>query len=166
MAASTNAERQRRHRRHKAGDHSLCDPRRCPETTTGAVTPTVTDTVRHGRGVRGAQLWREEGGDKLTGGRRMLLDEACRIVDRLDRLDGILAGDPGEWMRFRVSEDGSEVTVTLDRALAEARQQAVALKQIVSELRASGSSDKPATGGSVLDQLAARRAARLANATG
>lgn len=86
-------------------------------------------------------------------------------MDRLDRLDGILKGDPGEWMRFRVSEDGAEVTVTLDRALAESRQQAVALKQIVAELR-QGAAAPPETGGSVLDQLAARRAARLADATG
>lgn len=33
-------ERKRRERAHKAGDHSLCDPDRCP-----AVTPSVTTTV-------------------------------------------------------------------------------------------------------------------------
>lgn len=96
----------------------------------------------------------------------MVLEEACRIVDRLDRLDGILSGDPGEWMRFRVSEDGTEVTVSIDKALAEARQQQVALKQLAAELRASGGAAKPATGGGILDQLAARRKARLADASG
>lgn len=100
-------------------------------------------------------------GDELTGAQRALAEEACRIVGRLDRLDGILAGEPGEWMRFRSNGDGTEVTVTLDRALAEARAQAVALKQIVAELRQSAAKvvapSKP-EGGS--DDLAARRAAR------
>ena len=60
-------------------------------------------------------------------------------------------------------DDGSTVEVIVDKALAEARQQATALKQIVGELRQSAGAEKPATGGSVLDQLAARRAARVAN---
>lgn len=165
MADATNAERQRRHRRHKAGDHSLCDPARCPDAKAVTVTPAITRPAGRVLGDRGARLWQEEGGDKLTGGRRVLLEEACRTVDRLDRLDAILNGGSGEWMRFRVSEDGTEVTVTLDRALAEARQQATALKQIVAELR-QGAAVEPETGGSVIDQLAARRAQRLANSAG
>lgn len=97
----------------------------------------------------------------------MLLEEACRIADRLDKLEAILSGSDEGWMRFRTNDDGSEVTVTLDRALAESRAQAVALKQIVAEIRQSAAGGKPATKeGSALDQLAARRAARLANTAG
>lgn len=125
----------------------------------------VTPDQTTGFGNRGTRLWREEGGEALTGARRMLLEEACRTVDRLDRLDSILAGDPGEWMRFRVSEGGTEVTVTIDRALAEARQQAIALAQILTKFR-QGSDAKPATGGGILDQLAAKRAQRRANPAG
>ncbi|MEV0726016.1 hypothetical protein AB0I37_24960 [Micromonospora purpureochromogenes] len=161
----TDAERQRRYRAHKRGDHSLCGLTRDCSTATVTVTPPVTAVTRDAES-RGARIWREEGGAALTGARRALLEEACRLADRLDRLDAILAGDRGEWMRFQVSEDGADVTVTLDKALAEARQQAVALKQLVGELRQGGAVDKPATGGSVLDQLAARRAQRLANPAG
>jgi hypothetical protein len=116
-------------------------------------------------------------GAELRPAERVLLEEACRTADRLDRLDAILAGDPGEWMRFRVSEDGAEVTVTLDRALAEARQQQLALRALVAELRqAQGSAGKPTAptaqprGGSgvpagvtsLADRIAAKRGTQTA----
>lgn len=144
---ATDAERARRYRRHRKGDHTLCDPSRCDGTTpvTDSVTPRPARP--RGMGARAARMWREEDGDTLTGGQRALLEEACRIVDRLDRLDAILDGDPGEWLRFRVSEDGSEVTVTVDRALDQARQQAAVLKQIIGELRQAGAGKQAGQGG-------------------
>ncbi|PWR08586.1 hypothetical protein DKT68_15330 [Micromonospora acroterricola] len=66
---------------------------------------------------------------------RVILEEACRIADRLDTLDQVLSGDASGWMRLKQSQDGSEVTVTLDNALSEARQQANVLKQLVASLR-------------------------------
>lgn len=161
LVTLSNADRARRYRRHKKDDHSLCGAHCKTEKAASRVTRAVTQ-----RGDRSRRLWREEKGDELTGSRRTLLEEACRITDRLDRLDAILSGDAGEWMRFTVSDDGAEVTVTLDKALAESRQQAVALKQLLTELRQSAGVAKPETGGSALDQLAAKRAARLANASG
>lgn len=152
---STNAERQRRYRRHKAGDHTLCDPSRCSGTAPSAVTSPVTSDV-----TRGQRLWRDERGDSLTGGRRALLEEACRIADRLDRLDAILRGDAAAWMTVRVGDES--MTVVVDKVLAEARQQAAVLKQILAEIR-QGAANKPESGGSVIDQLAARRAARRAS---
>lgn len=104
-------------------------------------------------------------GDKLDASKRVLLEEACRIADRLDKLDALLVGDAAAWFRFSVDESGTEVTVIVDKVLSEARQQAVALKQLISELR-QGAAAEPASGGSVLDQLAARREARIANASG
>lgn len=113
-------------------------------------------------------MWTDLGGAQLTGAHRVLAEEACRIADRLDRLDEVLTGPGTAWMRFRVAEGDTEVTVVVDRALSEARQQAVALKAIVSELRqAAGSARQPTKGGGgVLDQLASRRAARIAGAEG
>jgi len=135
---------------------------------------TVTNPVTHvtggdpydGLASRGRRLWREMDGDTRTGADKVLVEEACRLADRLDRLDAIVNGDPGEWMRFRVSEDGAEVTVTLDKALDQARQYAVALTQVLAKLNQGKSEGKPETGGSILDQLAARRAQRLANPAG
>jgi hypothetical protein len=94
------------------------------------------------------------------------MEEACRIADRLDRLDALLTGEADAWLSFKINDDGAEVTVVVDKALSEARQQAAVLKQIFAELRQKTGAAAAASGGSVLDQLAARRAARLADATG
>lgn len=161
MADNTNAERQRRHRRHKGGDHSLCDPKRCDDV----VTPVVTRPPDRRLGPRGRRLWEDEGGDGLTGIRRNVLEEACRLVDRLDRLDAIVNGRDRSWLTLELDDDG-QVTVVVDKLLSESRQQQLALKQLAGEIRAGGGAVKPATGGSILDQLAARRAQRLANPAG
>ncbi|MGN9802052.1 hypothetical protein [Micromonospora sp. L32] len=116
-------------------------------------------------GARGARLWEEEGGDSLTGARRVVLEEACRLVDRLDRLDAIVNGRDRAWLTLE-TDDAGGITVVVDKLLSEGRQQQLALKQLAGELRAGGGAAKPATGGSILDQLAARRATRLANPAG
>lgn len=92
-----------------------------------------------------------------------LLLEACRIADRLDTMDRQLLGKGEAWLRFRHHESGDEVTVYVDRVLAEAREQATALRGIVAEL-SKPSAQKPAestTGGGGLadlfDEVAARR---------
>lgn len=85
-------------------------------------------------GTAGLNLWREmtkQGA--LPPMQAVLLLEACRITDRLEKLDRQLAGE--DWLRFRVDDEGVEVTVIIDKALSEARQQATALKQIMAELR-------------------------------
>ena len=168
----TAAERQRRSRAHKADDHALCDPKRCPDapgaTVTDDVTPAVTRDSGAPRWFRagGRQLWDELSGDSLSGARRVLLEQACRIVDRLDRLDAILNGRDRAWLTLETGDDG-EITVIVDKVLAESRQQSTALKQLFAELRqgesAGGEQDQ---GGSILDELAAARAKRLADAAG
>lgn len=95
-------------------------------------------TVRapSGLGTKGRRLWREltEIHD-FDPAERVLLEESCRIADRLDKLDAFLSGEADAWIKFRVSEDASEVTVVIDSALSEARQQANVLKQLVAALR-------------------------------
>jgi hypothetical protein len=94
-----------------------------------------------GLDARGRKLWRE-----ITSGYDLddkpaeivLLEEACRIADRLERLDEILRGDAEVWTRIRLPrEDGDEqpLTLIIDGALSEARQQANILKQLVAALR-------------------------------
>lgn len=167
MADRTAAERQRRYRKHRAGDHSLCPPDR-EDCTTVTVTASVTrDAVTRDApdlGTRGCRLWRQlTDGAELQPAERVLAEEACRLADRLDRLDAILRGDEDAWMRFRVNEDGTEVTVTLDKALSEARQQQVALKTLLAELRQSRGSkpqEQPKQEASRRDELAKRREER------
>ena len=116
-------------------------------------------------GARGQRLW-----DSLTSDRDadaawlVLAEEACRIADRLDRLEALIAGDDREWARieFTVRGDRKEVRLVFDDALAEARQQANGLRQIVTTLRVGVAGEKKAQELSALDQLAAKRADRRA----
>lgn len=172
--ASTNAERQRRYRAHNRGDHSLCNSRRCDgasvtvtPVTTSPSTPAVTPPA--GLGARGRRLWRDLATPTTPPAQRVLMEEACRIADRLERLDMILRGESDTWLRLSLDEDLNQAVVIIDKAMSEARQQAVVLKQIVAEIRQSAcAAGKPTgeQGGSLRDQLAARRAARLASAAG
>ena len=97
---------------------------------------------------------------------RVLLEEACRIADRLDKLDAQLETQSA-WFNFSVDLDGgyAEVTVTCDRVLSEARLQAVALKSIVAELRQGRKpASVPTKGGGSVGDL--RSAARRKQASG
>ena len=95
----------------------------------------------------------------------VLAADACRTADRLDRLDGILRGRSKEWITFEAKEDGSGLDVIVDNALSEARQQQLALNQILTTLGV-GKLDTPkqAKGGGLINELAERAAAREAEA--
>lgn len=153
---STGAARQRRHRRHKAGDHSLCDPAGCNQETVGVTqrdAPSVTRQPvtlgdprqpRYLR-VRGRRLWAELTVDNPGPAEVVLIEEACRLADRLDKLDAILGGRDKAWITLASSDDGAVAEVVVDKALSEARQQQIALKQLLAELRASRAASAPRT---------------------
>lgn len=87
-----------------------------------------------GLGARGRRLWRDlREHAEFDPAQVVLAEEACRITDRLDQLDKLLRGDSG----FACLEvgDGGTVTLVVNSALAEARQQANVLKQIAAALR-------------------------------
>ncbi|WP_051723711.1 hypothetical protein [Micromonospora chokoriensis] len=134
-------------------------------------------------GTRGRRLWKQctDDGAALKPAERVLLEEACRTADRLDTLDRILRGDEDAWMRFRsLNDDGSIVSVVVNNVLSEARQQQVALKALLAELRTSrstaagraGGRGRPAApssgkrGGAGVTDIADRIAARRRNAAG
>lgn len=103
----------------------------------------------------------------LDTARRVLLDEACRLADRLDELDRMLTGDAETWAYVREGRgDDDPLQLVINSAMSEARMTATALRQIVTELspRADAADAAPAVGGSVSDDLASRRAARRAEA--
>lgn len=137
MIMASDAERQRRSRKHRAGDHSLCDPeKRCVQGPL-VVAPVPTTPVSHappddhGFGPSGSELWRGMVGVEMGPAHRVLLVEACRIADRLDRFHDTLAG--GRWFFDRRDED-ERVEVVIDQVLSEARQHALGLKALVAEL--------------------------------
>jgi hypothetical protein len=188
--ADSPAVRAKRSRRHKAGDHSLCRSETCDGA--GATTRDVEPPVTQARDVeppvtqardaavtrdsgRGARLWAEmDEGRGLEPTHRVLLEEACRVADRLDRLDAMLEDPANAWLRFDVSDDGAEITVVVDKLLSEARMQETALKQLVAEIRQAQEGEgavrppapatQPATGGGggnvvpLRDRVAAKRA--------
>jgi len=72
-----------------------------------------------------------------------LVVEAGRIVDRLDSLHAVLSGDTDTWVRLVEGRDG-EITVRVDSALTEARQQATVLRQLldaIAKRRTPGAED-------------------------
>lgn len=188
---ATAAERQRRYRRHSKGDHSLCDPNRCspdhgprpaassspPEPLPAAPVVTHRDTGESREaqlGPGGHELWSQMLDAGLGPAHRVLLLEACRIADRLDRLDAMLAGRE-EWVRLQVRESDAAFVVVVDGLLAEARQQASALRGLVGELRQalptqkksssrSGPENTSTKGAAGVADLAARAARRRAAA--
>lgn len=102
-------------------------------------------TTAYAEGGRGAKLWLDLSGDVLPPGQRVLLEEACRIADRLDKLDRMLAGDATDWIGLVEKRRGDPevLEVTIDRPLAEARQQQLALKQLLAEMRAMSAVQPP-----------------------
>lgn len=166
--AVTAAQRQKRYRHHHAGDHSLCDPMRDCRRGMGPrrdadATPQPVD---HGFGSRGRELWDDMSGH-VGPAHRMLLVEACRLVDRLDRLDRVLRGE--DWLDDRDDRFG-RVVIVVDQAVTEARQHVSALKAIVAQLeprpKAAPVSPPARRGGGLADLTARIEARRGANSTG
>lgn len=81
-------------------------------------------------GLTPAELW-EALSPQLGAAHRVMLAEACRMKDRLDRLDAIIDGNE-EWLR--ISVDRGDVVVAVDAALAEARQHATTLRGLLTDL--------------------------------
>jgi hypothetical protein len=89
---------------------------------------------------RGTQFWDEvtDSVDLDVSG-RILLGEACRIIDRLDRLASALNGSGRDWLKLAddVEEVGRgklSVKVVVDGLLSEGRQQQLALKTVLAQL--------------------------------
>lgn len=114
--------------------------------------------------TRGRELWAELNADKLPAPTRHLVHEAGRLLDRLDRLHALLAGREEAWVTVFQGEEG-EVTLIIDKILAEARQYTLAYTQVFERLRQAGAVSKaepePEEGG-LFDELARKREEREA----
>lgn len=87
-----------------------------------------------GLGVRGQRLW-DAYAEQVDGERGLvLLEEAARIADRLDRLDALLTGDDEVWARLVHDLRTDSYELRIDSALIEARQQASVLRQVLASL--------------------------------
>jgi hypothetical protein len=155
------------------------DERRCRDCrrrgivapTPAAAEPSAPAEPSAHLGPRGTRLWDEMDTEReaMSPPERVLLEEACRAADRLDKLDDFLTGRGDVWLRFRAAnEDGTVVRVVVDRALSEVRQQADTLRGIVADLtrKTSGQPAPSQSEGSRRDELAKRRADRRREAAG
>lgn len=94
-------------------------------------------TASESLGERGRRLWDEvtEAHDLAAPEREILL-EVCRCADRLEKLDRYLTGADLSWLDLeQMRRDDTEVRVTVDAVLSEARQQQNVFKQLVASLR-------------------------------
>lgn len=83
----------------------------------------------------------------------MVLGEACRVLDRLDRLSDALNGKGRDWLRIDdeieviTGHHGDKkitVKVVVDGLLSEGRQQQLALKTLLAQLGLAKASVKSA----------------------
>jgi hypothetical protein len=164
-----SAERTRRYRERKEkcedGDHSLCGPRtKCPENgktqatpggdVTSDVTTPPTDRVTQvppppGLGERGRRLWAEWSTAGWAPGHLVMLEEACRSADTLERLHVLAAADKADWLELVPNEAESgdgvvELRVVVNPLLVEIRQQQGGFRQQVAELRYGAGKKPPA----------------------
>lgn len=130
MADATNAERQRRYRERKRAEREQ-------QAASAKDDPPGDDRQPRYLRARGRRLWAELAADKPSPAEAILIEEACRLADRLDKLDAILGGRDKAWITIEIPDGGVAAEVVVDKVLSEARQQQIALKQILGELRQS-----------------------------
>jgi len=95
-----------------------------------------------GLGEKGQALWSElHELHEFDPAQTLVLEEACRIADRLDGLNDVINGKGVvPLLHFRmphvVDDDGvATINLTVDGVLSEARQQANVFKQLIAALR-------------------------------
>jgi hypothetical protein len=79
----------------------------------------------------------------------LLLGEACRTIDIIERLTAATRSDYCEWLRLseeveELANGGIEVRLVINPLLGELRQQRMALKQLVAQLKLGVAKDKSA----------------------
>lgn len=92
--------------------------------------------------------------------------EADRTKERLDNLDRSLRGDPDAWLTLLERLPDTVAEIVVDKVLAEARQQALALATITKTLAGLSAEMPAAATVDPADELKRKRAERLAAAQG
>lgn len=114
-------------------------------------------TCPDGLGPRGERFWAEveQAKGPLTAGDALLLQEACRLANRLDRFDRLIEGDQSAWAVVDWPDEEKPAVLLIGSVVTEARQHVGELRQVVKAL------DLPKAEGvahvSGLDELQRRR---------
>jgi len=89
-----------------------------------------------GLNAGGKALWRSVSGvHTLDSVQEVLLLEACRAKDRLDKLDGLLRGEVSTWATVAPDLGVGSIELVVDKALDKANATANLLKQLLAALR-------------------------------
>jgi len=112
--------------------------------------------VPEGLGLAGAALWTDVcKGRVLSAANKILLLNACRIADNLDRLNDATPA-------HRVVSENHLGTESIHPTISEFRQQVTALQNILVKLGVAELPSVGAAGPTLADQLAAKRREREA----
>lgn len=122
--------------------------------------PTPPDWLK----ASGLELWIEVNQErKLNPAARVLLTEACRTVDRLERLSAALSSRSTLWFELGDIDQATElgIPIVVNGMIGEARQLQSALRQTLNALKVVEVTAAEKEKKSPLDELAARRRDRL-----
>lgn len=86
-------------------------------------------------GPGGRAMWDELLPKVETSDGQIILLEACRSKDRLDKLDAILRGDVGEWASVKFDHNDEPVELVIDKAATVAVSTQNMMKQLIAVLR-------------------------------
>lgn len=97
--------------------------------------------------ARGMEFWNAVTGEvELDASGLVLLGEACRVIDRLDRLSDALNGAGRDWLKIadevEVVGKTTRIQVVVDGLLSEARQQQLAFKTLMAQMGLGQSTEK------------------------
>ena len=76
----------------------------------------------------------EKAKPQMSAAEVVLLDEACRLIDRLDRFDELLAGDREAWASVKWPYEGEPAELIVNSVLSEARAHTAELRQVLKAL--------------------------------
>lgn len=119
----------------------------------------------HKLGARGLRLWKSIAtGRNLTEIEQQNLVEACRIADRLEKLDELVRGDEDVWFRIKLPRtDENPVEVLINDPMKEARMHAAALRQLIAPFEVAksdeGTKEVPSNVASLKEAAARKRGA-------
>lgn len=100
---------------------------------------------------RGNEFWTKVSEEvTLDASGFVLLGEACRVIDRLDRLSDALNGAGRDWLKIadeveEIGRDKLKVQVVVDGLLSEARQQQLAFKTLMAQMKLGTAEVKAST---------------------
>ncbi|WP_144795707.1 hypothetical protein [Microbacterium paludicola] len=97
----------------------------------------------HKLGPRGLRLWKSIAtGQNLSEIEQQNLVEACRISDRLEKLNELISGDEDAWFRIKLPRtDDGVVELLINDPMKEARMHAAALRQLIAPFEVAKSNE-------------------------